>query len=53
MPTRVIAKKRCRAMVKPPEKAERATLPTRAVWPSFSLDLNVGVILTPASAMSP
>jgi hypothetical protein len=26
MPMRVIAKKRCRAMVEPPEKGERATL---------------------------
>ena len=26
MPMRVIAKKRCRVMVEPPEKAERATL---------------------------
>jgi hypothetical protein len=36
MPMRVIAKKRCRAMVEPPEKGERATLN-----PNLSTKLNL------------
>jgi len=36
MPMRVIAKKRCRAMVEPPEKGERATLN-----PNLSTRLNL------------
>jgi hypothetical protein len=36
MPTRVIAKKRCRAMFEPPEKGERAT-----VNPNLSTTLNL------------
>jgi hypothetical protein len=36
MPMRVIAKKRCRAMVEPPEKGERPLYPVGETKPSFS-----------------
>jgi hypothetical protein len=45
VPMRVIAKKRCRAMVEPPEKGERATLN-----PNLSTRLNLLFSIRPLAA---